>query len=161
VTDAQPRVRRARPDDRTALIAMVSRCTTETRYRRFLGPALSMPEPYLTEAVKGANRHFALVGEVHTMLVALASCRDTTDGVADVAILVEDAYQRRGIGTCLLAKLVEHADRTGLNALTATVLAEQAWLLRRLRRYGPVEASMSCGVYEVRLHRGGRRYRCR
>jgi GNAT superfamily N-acetyltransferase len=151
----QPGVRRARPHDRPALIAMLGRCTTETRYLRFLGHARSFPEPYLTNAVGGACEHLALVAEAPGVLVALASCIDVADGVADLGILVEDAYQRRGIGTCLLSRLVEHADRRGLRALTATVLGEQAWLLKALRAYGRVEASMRYGVFEVMLRQGG------
>jgi GNAT superfamily N-acetyltransferase len=135
---------------------MLARCTTETRYLRFLGPARSFPEPYLTCAVEGVSGHLALVAEAASVVVSLASCIEVADGVADLGIVVEDAHQRRGIGTCLLARLVEHADRRRLRALTATVLGEQAWIPKVLRRYGPVEASMSCGVLEVTLRRDGR-----
>jgi GNAT superfamily N-acetyltransferase len=153
VTRPPVRIRRAEPDDRQALVAVLARCTAETRYRRFLGPVSSIPEPYLTEAVEGANGHFALVAEAEPGLVALASCSTVGDGAADLGILVEDNFQRRGLGTALLAKLIEQADRSGLQALTATVLGEQAWLLRALRAYGPLDVSISSGVFDVTLRR--------
>jgi GNAT superfamily N-acetyltransferase len=134
-------------------MAMLSRCTTETRYLRFLGPARSFPESYLSSAVEGTRGHFALVAEASGALVALASCIDAAEGVADLGILVEDAHQHRGIGARLLARLVEHADRSGLRALSATVLGEQAWALKVLRAYGPVEVVMSYGVFEITLGR--------
>jgi GNAT superfamily N-acetyltransferase len=46
--------------------------------------------------------------------VALASCRAETDGVAELGILVEDEYQRLGIGAAALREIAGHARRTGV-----------------------------------------------
>jgi GNAT superfamily N-acetyltransferase len=159
VTRPPLRIRRAEPHDRQALVAMLARCTAETRYRRFLGPVSSMPEPYLTEAVEGVNGHFALVAEAEARLVALASYTAVGDGAAELGILVEDDFQRRGLGTALLAKLIEQAAAAGLQALTATVLGAQPWLLRALRAYGPLDVSFGIGVFDVTLRRDGNHLR--
>jgi GNAT superfamily N-acetyltransferase len=150
---------------------MFSRCTVETRYRRFHAPVKAIPWRYLAEALSGGAFHYALVAclsleerpaadalpgpdsavspdsggraapgarhrESAGQIVALASCRLTEEGAAELGVLVEDAWQRRGLGTRLLRDLVTHASRTGLRVLEAQVLAEQAWVAGLLRPYG-------------------------
>jgi GNAT superfamily N-acetyltransferase len=105
------------------------------------------PERYLTEALSGSPLHFALVAcldedaetdgtVVDGTVVALASCRAVDEGVAELGILVEDEWQRRGVGGYLLGEIVAYAARTGLRALQAQVLAEQPWIVGLLRRHG-------------------------
>jgi GNAT superfamily N-acetyltransferase len=147
------RIRPACEADRPALAEMLSRCTGSTRWRRFLVPLRSFPEPYLTEALSGHPEHFALVAATPAVVVALASCRAVDGGLADLAVLVEDARQRQGIGARLLQRLIEHADRSGLRTLRATLLAEQEWIIRPLRAYGTCTAVMSNGVLEVTVRR--------
>jgi GNAT superfamily N-acetyltransferase len=132
---------------------MLSRCTGSTRSLRFLAPLRSFPEPYLTEALSGHPEHFALVAATPAAVVALASCRAVAGGTAELAVLVEDARQRQGIGARLLMRLIEHADRSGLPTLRATLLAEQEWIMRPLRAYGTSTAVMSKGVLEVTVLR--------
>lgn len=140
-------VRRAAAADRPALERMLARCTGQTRYRRFHGPVTAFPERYLTEALSGSPLHFALVAcldedaevdgtVVEGTVVALASCRAVDEGVAELGILVEDEWQRRGVGGDLLGEIVAYAARTGLRALQAQVLAEQPWIVGLLRRHG-------------------------
>ena len=136
-------VRRAAAGDRPALERMLARCTGQTRYRRFHGPVKLFPEPYLTEALSGSPLHFALVAcldedgaDEDGAVVALASCRAVDEGVAELGILVEDEWQRRGVGSDLLREIVAYAARTGLRALQAQVLAEQPWIVGLLRRHG-------------------------
>ena len=71
-----------------------------------------------------------------TVVVALASCRAVDEGVAELGILVEDEWQRRGVGSDLLREIVAYAARTGLRALQAQVLADQPWIVGLLRRHG-------------------------
>jgi GNAT superfamily N-acetyltransferase len=83
-------------------------------------------------------------------LVALASCRVVDEGMAEVGILVEDGWQRHGVGSALLDELVVHARALGLRALTAQLLTEQAWTAGMLGRYGPIQRSLaSRGVVTV------------
>ena len=145
-------VRRAAAGDRPALERMLARCTGQTRYRRFHGPVTVFPERYLTEALSGSPLHFALVAcldedaevdgtVVEGTVVALASCRAVDEGVAELGILVEDEWQRRGVGSELLREIVAYAATTGLRALQAQVLAEQPWIVGLLRRHGACTTS--------------------
>jgi regulator of RNase E activity RraA/ribosomal protein S18 acetylase RimI-like enzyme len=152
------RIRRAARDDRAALAAMMSRCSDDTRFGRFHGYLPSFPEPYLTDALSGRAGHLALVAEAQGAIVALASCCTLSPDAGEIAIVVEDAWQRLGIGTRLLAMLLEHADRNGMGIVKASVHAERGWVLRMLRGYGPCSAWVSSGVYDVTMRReAGRR----
>jgi GNAT superfamily N-acetyltransferase len=150
-------VRRATEGDRQALVRMLARCSGETRYRRFHGPVKLFPERYLTEALSGSPVHFALVASVSAQaasgaegatgedVVALASCRAVAEGVAELGVLVEDAWQRRGIGDRLLREMTDFAVRSGMRALQAQLLAEQPWIVGLLRRYGRCETVATGG----------------
>jgi GNAT superfamily N-acetyltransferase len=137
-------VRRAVAGDREALGLMFGRCTAETRYRRFHGPVKAIPERYLADALSGSAFHYALVAspdlvsgpEAGGGIVALASCRLVDEGAAELGLLIEDRWQRRGLGTRLLRDLVTHAGEAGLRVLEAQLLAEQAWIAGLLRPYG-------------------------
>lgn len=146
-------VRQAVPGDRAALEAMVTRCTLATRHGRFHAPLRSFPEQYLGEALAGRTEHFALVAEHDGAAIALASCRTDPNGGAELGILVEDCWQRRGIGTRLLSRLMQHADDRDLWPLTARVLIGQAWILRVLCSYGTCHAAYSINAIDVTLHR--------
>jgi GNAT superfamily N-acetyltransferase len=142
-------VRRATEGDRQALVRMLARCSGETRYRRFHGPVKLFPERYLTEALSGSPVHFALVATAGEDVVALASCRAVAEGVAELGVLVEDAWQRRGIGDRLLREMADFAARSGLRALQAQLLAEQPWIAGLLRRYGRCETVATGNLLQV------------
>jgi hypothetical protein len=163
------RVRTATTGDREALTRMFERCTLATRYQRFHGPVKAIPERYLADALSGSPFHHALVACLEPDsaavpapcpvavpdscavpdpdaraggIVALASCRTVDEGAAELGILIEDAWQRNGLGT--------HAGDAGLRFLEAQVLAEQAWITGLLRPYGPCRLSSTwAGVLNI------------
>ena len=176
-------IRRARECDRAALAEMFARCAVQTRYRRFHGHVNVLPARYLDEALSGAADHLGLVAAVaadpgdgsgdgsedgsgdgpeagpeagpgDASIVALASCRTVAPRVADIGVLVEDGWQRLGIGNALLREIAGHANRDGIDVLTAQILAEQSWIVRLLGAYGSCESTTSHGVLEVTLRLG-------
>jgi GNAT superfamily N-acetyltransferase len=147
-------IRRPVPADRQALKDMIGRCSPDSIRQRFHGYRRSFPAQYLTGALGGDDRHFALVAEsAGTSIVALASCVLVADDAADIAVLVEDGYQRHGIGSTMLRMLIGYTDHRGIATVQATVLAEQEWILQLLRGYGSCSTTLSMGVYEVTLRR--------
>lgn len=145
-------VRRAAERDRAALAQMLARCSSQTRYRRFHGHVKAFPDRFLTEAISGDPVHFALVGEAGDgSVVAFANCRTVAPRAAELGILVEDAYQRLGIGAALLREIADYARRSGLTMLKAQVLGEQGWLIRLLAGYGACESVSTRGVLDVTL----------
>jgi GNAT superfamily N-acetyltransferase len=141
----QVQVRRAVPGDRPAVEQMFGRCSLPTRYRRFHAPVRAIPARYLAEALAGSPFHYALVAwhedatapDPASRAVALASCRLVEEGAAELGLLVEDDWQRQGLGRRLLRDLVAHADESGVRVLRAQLMAEQAWIAALLRPYGP------------------------
>jgi len=89
-------------------------------------------------------------GDRPALAAMLARCSDQTR----LSRLHGNVRQRRGISARLLGMLIEHADRSRLATLIATVLAEQAWIPRALRSYGTCQATLRYGVFEVTLRRG-------
>jgi GNAT superfamily N-acetyltransferase len=147
-------LRRPVPEDRQALNAMIGRCSPETIRQRFHGRRNSFPEAYLTSALGGLDGHFALIAEVAGgSLVALASCVARADDAAEIAVLVEDSYQRQGIGSTMLRILIAHADHRDISNLQATVLAEQEWILLFMRSFGSCSATVRMGVFDMTLRR--------
>jgi GNAT superfamily N-acetyltransferase len=148
-------VRRAVTSDRQALTRMFDRCTGRTRYDRFHGYVNAIPDRYLTEALSGIPFHYALVAASGAHIGALASCRVIAEGAAELGILVEDRWQRQGIGGYLLRELVGHADRGGMRVLKAQILSEQAWLITLLQRYGTCRRARGAyGTLDVTLRLG-------
>jgi GNAT superfamily N-acetyltransferase len=150
------RIRRAAPADRRALTEMLARCSDETRRRRFHNAAGAFPDQYLAKALDGSAEHYAIIAELpgrHGSAAGMASCCALTEGVGELALLVEDACQRRGVGKILLEQLRAHADRARLRTLTTTVLAEQDWVIEALRIYGSCAPRLSDGVFQITLLR--------
>lgn len=135
--------------DRLRLEQMLARCSPDTKRRRFHGCVRRFPEPYLTDVVERRPHHFALVATASDRVVALADCTTLPGGVGELAVVVEDAYQRLGLASRLVALLVERADRLDLQPLRATVLVEQAWILERLHRHGSCAWQVCSGVFDV------------
>jgi GNAT superfamily N-acetyltransferase len=136
---AEVAVRPAGPDDLDAVHAMYLRCSATSRHRRHLGVAAGQSRARLARLLVPA-RGFALVASAggptgDQQVVALATL--TGEGVlAQAAVLVEDAWQRRGIGTALLRRLVRLAAGSGYAAVSLHTLAENDALLRTLCRLG-------------------------
>jgi GNAT superfamily N-acetyltransferase len=135
-------VRPVRPADADELDALVARCSLETRYRRFFAPVRSMPAEYRQGVLAGdPARHDALVAfRPSGRLIALASL---VRGVADweLGVLVEDGWQRQGLGTTLVHELVDRARARGVARMRATVLPIASGLLVWLGRIVPLESS--------------------
>jgi acetyltransferase len=64
----------------------------------------------------------------------MGHCALEEGGNAEVAVVVADAWQRRGIGTRLLRALAHHA--SGYEALRGLILAENRAMLALARRLG-------------------------
>jgi GNAT superfamily N-acetyltransferase len=128
--------RRPTVRDAPAIEAMIERCSLESRYARFLAPRPSIPLDHLARVVTPLSGEEAWVGvrrDEPETIVALASWARVGDDNAELAIIVEDSWQRRGIGSSLLRLLGERAGSLGICRLTASVLTESRHVFRMLR----------------------------
>jgi RimJ/RimL family protein N-acetyltransferase len=123
-------IRRITPADKDALVAGLGRLSDRSVYLRFLSPKprLSSSElRYLTEV--DFTDHYALVA-------ALAAAPDVVVGVgrwvrdaaapesAEIAIVIADDLQGRGVGTELGRALADAAVARGITRFTASMLPE-------------------------------------
>jgi RimJ/RimL family protein N-acetyltransferase len=121
-------IRPIRPDDKDALVAGLGRLSERSVYQRFLSPKPKLTASelrYLTE-VDFAD-HYALVAVLARrpeVIVAVGRwVRDTDDpSSAEVAIVVADDLQSRGVGTTLGRWLARTAVERDVARFTATML---------------------------------------
>jgi acetyl coenzyme A synthetase (ADP forming)-like protein len=92
-----------------------------------------------------------LIGELGGRVIALASYVRLRDpAVAEVAFLVADEYQRRGIGTRLLEQLARRAGAAGIERFVAMVLPENRQMLRVFEAVGfESTRTLDSGTVEV------------
>jgi N-acetylglutamate synthase-like GNAT family acetyltransferase len=144
-------VRRAAPADRDAVAAMLGRCGGQTLFHRFLHPIRSTPAWYLDQVVAVGPRRVTLLAAAAGVVIGIGELHQDADDVAEVGLLVEDGWQRRGVGTRLLARLLEEAHRRHLCALSALVSSDNDHVIRMLARVGSLTAVPGPGVRDVHV----------
>jgi GNAT superfamily N-acetyltransferase len=128
------------------VLAMYERCSADTRYRRWHGHASAFPAAYLRDMVTESAEHVALGARRDGVLVGLASAAAISADIREVGILVEDEWQRRGVGRALLTALLDRCAGLQTRYLRAEVLSADAALVEVLRRLGPTTTRLSHGV---------------
>lgn len=153
---ARLRVRPIVPADREPLADAFDRLSDRSRRQRFLGPKprLSTRElDYLTDVDHVTHEALVAIDETTGEIVGIG--RYATGGrggaVADMALAVVDAWQRRGIGHGLAVRLVERARANGIARLTGTALADNRRVRSLLERIGFRVTAVGSGVMEVEL----------
>jgi acyl-CoA synthetase (NDP forming)/GNAT superfamily N-acetyltransferase len=147
-------VRPIRPDDGPRLEALHGRLSSESIYLRFFSahPRLTTREVEHFTHVDHESR-FALVALLGDDLIAVVrydGWPGRTD--AEVALVVDDAHQGRGIGTVLLEHLAAAARERGITKFTATVLPSNRRMLSVFRSAGFQTArQLADGVVDVVL----------
>ncbi len=77
---------------------------------------------------------------------------DENSHTADVAFVVRDAYQGRGIGRELLTQVTYLARKSGLHGFTAEVLMENRQMLQLFESMGfIIEKRAESGMYELTM----------
>jgi acetyltransferase len=150
-------VRSMRRSDGQTLAAAVAALSPRSRYLRFLTPKPGLTRrevAALTDLDHHAREALVAVDPRTGSWVAVARYAAFRDdpGAADVAVTVADAWQRRCVGTALVALLLRRARQEGLTRLHATTLAENTGALRLLRRQGFVTAGRDGGALELVRH---------
>ena len=128
-------IRLARPEDADAVAAMHERCSEATLYRRYL-TAVGQWRDVTLRRLTGGHRGATLVAmSEEGLIVGLGHVfpdSSSTGQTAEIAVIVEDACQGRGVGTRLVRHMLELAERLGFVEVVATVLAENNEMLRVL-----------------------------
>ena len=113
-----------------------------TGYHRLMSTRTPSPEELRRFTDIDPAREVALIatteidGRERQIGVARYVKDESRPGEAEFAIVLADAWQRRGLGRRLLASLIDDAKRQGLQRLVGTTLSENEGMLRLARRLG-------------------------
>jgi acetate---CoA ligase (ADP-forming) len=118
------RLRPPRAADREALVEFFARLSDRSRYLRFHG-VRRVDGELVGQFVEDGSDVGSLIGMLKGQIVALASfARLDGSGTAEMAFVVSDDDQGRGIGTRLLEQLTIRARRMGIERFVANVTAD-------------------------------------
>jgi acetyltransferase len=157
-------LRRADLDIESAFVEGLSR---ETRYNRLLGGAINISRAYIEQLTTiDYSRDMALAAVVMTenseVLIGVARyVMDTTSAETpapcEFAIVVADAWQGRGIGRHLMAKLIDVARNRGVPQLFGEILSTNNGMQAMVKKLGfrierhPGDATVLRATLELRV----------
>ncbi|MGH7316006.1 MAG: GNAT family N-acetyltransferase [Candidatus Rokuibacteriota bacterium] len=154
------RIRPIRPDDEPRLVDLYERLSRHTAYQRFFTVLRRLPPDwYHFFANVDYVRRLALVAERETVagvqLIGVGRYEPSEEpDTAEVAFVVEDGWQGRGLGGILLEAVLQAADARGVRRFRAYVLADNHRMLRLLSTRTQVEdRKTEDGVTGLRFRR--------
>jgi acyl-CoA synthetase (NDP forming)/RimJ/RimL family protein N-acetyltransferase len=140
------------PDDADALTGLMDRSSDQTRYYRFFGPMKRLSDKDLHRFTHvDHDKRVAFVVLLGDQLIAVGRY-DRYPGTddAEVAFLVEDAHQGRGLGSVLLEHLAAAGRERGIRRFVAEVLAQNSKMVRVFQDAGyKAERSYEDGVVHL------------
>ena len=147
------RIRPIRPDDEPRLLDLYGRLSEHTAYQRFFTLMRRLPPSWFHffANVDYRNR-LALVAERDTAagleLVGVGRYEPAEEeGTAEVALVVQDGWQGRGLGSLLMGDVLSAGQARGIRRFRAYVLADNERMLRLLRtRVQILERKLEEGV---------------
>ena len=135
-------VRPVRHDDDDLEEAFVRALSLESRYQRMLSGGTKVTPEWIESMTHIDYRHhmaFAVTAVVDGVEKFVGVGRYVVDAsalTADVALVLADAWQGRGLGRRLLATLLDHAQTAGVSEAVGVVLATNVAMLRLVRSMG-------------------------
>ena len=153
MNDAQGHIRDATSQDSEKLSMMFSRTSSETVYNRFHIPFPQVPEWMVGLMLGTDDRHkealVAVAGDEiigHAMYVRLENSAE-----AEMAIIVEDGWQSKGVGKSLLSELDERARRRGIDTFVGEVLGTNRAMLGLAATFSGTGHMMEDGACRIRI----------
>lgn len=147
------RVRAVAREDLDGLRRMLSRSSPDTIYQRFHAPYPCVPER-ITALMVGVERldGEALVAVAGEDIVGHAMYARTRDKEAEVAVVVEDGWQSKGLGRLLLFEIASAACGRGVEVLCCSSLAENRRVFGLSASvFGEVESIIKDGLRRIRV----------
>lgn len=127
-------------------------------YRRFISVRKDMPHERLQDfTIIDYSKEMVILAVINRLekeeVVGVGQYGiDEATHTAEVAVVVKDDYQNKGIGTELLAYLTYLAKKQGLLGFTAEVLTENKPMLHLFEKMGfDIETRSAEGVYELNM----------
>ncbi len=132
-------IRPMSPDDRDRLVRMHARLSDQTIYFRFFAfhRLLSDKEVERFTRVDHVDR-IALIAVVGEEMIGVVRCERVSPGEAEVAFVIEDAHQARGLGSVFLEHLAAAARERGIGRFVADVLPNNRKMINVFQEAGYV-----------------------
>lgn len=154
------RLRPIRPEDQDRLIALYDRLSQRTAYQRFFAAMKRLPPDWARLLANvDYERRLALIAEhgppEAPELVGVARYEPTDRAdTAEIAFVIQDSWQNRGLGTLMLDALLAAAEARGVRRFRAYVLASNMRMIDLLVRFTDVQERVTAsGVTELLLAR--------
>lgn len=128
-------LRPIRPEDAEIEQAFVRKLSPESRYFRFMGMVRELTPTMLVRFTQiDYDREMALIGVIRDgdaeVEIAVARYVSNPDGTScEFAVVVDDAWQRRGLGGILMRRLIEVARARRLKTMIGYIVAENHGML--------------------------------
>ncbi|MFT4187672.1 MAG: GNAT family N-acetyltransferase [Aeromicrobium sp.] len=139
------------PADAEEFVAFYSRVSDQSKYFRFFSPYPKLSDRDVRRfTTVDHDRRVAFVVTAADQIIAVGRYDATSDVEAEVAFLVEDAHQGRGIGQLLLEHLAQAGRERGLERFHAEVLPANARMIQVFREMGySLRAELADGVQQL------------
>ena len=138
------------PDDDDRLVEFYSRVSDESKYMRFFAPYPELSKKDVERFTHvDLDRRVAFVVTLHDRIIGVgrydavsedpgggAAAGAAEGSTAEVAFLVEDAHQGRGVGQLLLEHLAQAGRERGIGRFVADVLPVNTKMLQIFREMG-------------------------
>jgi acetyltransferase len=151
-------IRPIRPEDEPLIAQFHTRLSERSVYQRYFHllnlDQRTSHDRLIRVCFGDYDREIALVAERQEILAVGRLSKSHLANEAELAVLIADEYQSRGLGTELWRRLIEMARIENLDQVTAEILAENRPMLDVCRQFGfqfdAVEDGVVHGV--LRLH---------
>ena len=151
--------RAIKPGDEQMLQEFLYRLTEESAYQRFFQIMKTFPEKFIHDMVSpdyhekmgivgihGCPGNERIVADAHWML-------NVNDNIAEVAFVVADEFQRRGIGTHLLKVLLKLAKKRGFRGFEASVIIGNNAMMSIFKNSGCIlHTKFDSGMYSLNYY---------
>ena len=141
------------PVDETRLVDLYDRLSRHTAYQRFFTIMKRLPPDWAHFLANvDYRRRLALIAEPRPGELIAVARYETTDreDTAEIAFVVQDCWQNRGLGTILLRLLLEAAGARGIVQFRALVLADNTRMLDLITRFADIRRrGVSQGVVDL------------
>ncbi len=156
--DTEVVLRPIRPSDATMKQHLFYALSKEAVVKRYLGYLKAMPLkrvwPYVTVDYENEMNIVATVKEegMESLIGMGSYVRVPNTQTAEVALVVRDDWQNKGLGSKLLEHLIDVARQKGFDGFTAWVLATNTGMMHIFKKLGHrVEYRMEGDVYHVNV----------
>jgi RimJ/RimL family protein N-acetyltransferase len=130
----------------------------DSMYRRFISTRMDMPHNRLQQFVAiDYTKEMIILATISTdgkeSILGMAQYLiDSVSNMAEIAFVVRDEYQNRGIGTELLSSITHIAKKNGLHGFTAALLMNNKHMLHLFEKAGfNIEKKSESGMYELKM----------